>query len=65
MSITIETIILCDGDSPDCETGGGALGCGDGRHQGAREQLKGRGWLSRNGKHYCPECRKQVEGGAE
>jgi len=57
--IVIETIILCDGDN-SCPLNGGCKGDGDCREQNARRQLKGSGWLSKGGNHYCPECRKKV-----
>jgi len=60
MVITTETIIHCDGGQ-ECPLDGEAIHSGDARGESARAQLKGSGWLSKGGKHYCPDCRRAVE----
>lgn len=56
MSVTIETIITCDGSLPECD---GTFCDGDARHQTAGQQrsdFKDEGWVYRNGKDYCTSC---------
>ena len=55
MSAIIETLVMCDG--PGC----GDVCSGDNRGFPAwmqRKSLRLDGWLCRNGKDYCPKCRK-------
>ena len=58
MTIVIETFIFCDGN--ECDRGGESLHYSDAKEESARRQLKGSGWLSKGGKHYCEACRKKV-----
>jgi hypothetical protein len=57
MSVTIETIITCDGAFPGCE---GNDWSADSRHETAKEQRKkarrDRGWRYRKGEDYCAHC---------
>lgn len=57
MSVTIETIVSCDGDSPDCE---GHDWSADSRSHTAAEQRQmakeQMGWRFHKGKDYCPTC---------
>lgn len=65
MSVIIETIITCDGDSDNCE---GNDWSADSRHFNASEQRKMAkdqlGWHHTGGKDYCATCwayRKQMK----
>lgn len=52
MSVTIETIITCDG----CE---GTFNDGDSRNESAaiqRSEFDVSGWIYRYGRDYCPVC---------
>ncbi|MFA5921220.1 MAG: hypothetical protein WC856_07995 [Methylococcaceae bacterium] len=63
MSITIETIIGCDGGK-DCPTGGCYLD-GNMRSDTAKAQRSSYGndvssWVFHEGKDYCPDCAKRL-----
>lgn len=61
MSITIETIITCDGNSTSCM--GNDWGA-DYRHKNATQQRETArrelGWRCVRGKDYCPQCWKHL-----
>ena len=56
MSVTVETLIFCDG--AECALDG-PYADGDARHSSAKQQRAGYGndgWRHIGGKDYCPHC---------
>ena len=57
--IVRDTFVYCDG--LQCPRNGEPLNAE--RWMPAREQLRGSGWLTRGGRHYCADCRAMLAAG--
>jgi len=60
MSVIRPVQLVCDGDSPDCETGEDTIVSSYPRQTitSIRADLREEGWSYSGGKDWCPACRR-------